>query len=130
MDILAPSALITLGKKAGSVVDALLSNEIRVYCVPRTIGDPYVSDQAATRGDKMPLVAAWRIPWQLIVEPSLDILAPSALITLGKKAGSVVDALLSNEIRVYCVPRTIGDPYVSDQAQEVHALMRSELKDE
>jgi hypothetical protein len=81
-----------------------------------------------TRTDKMPRAAVRRISWRIIVEPTLQILAPKALITLGKKAGSVVDALLKSNSRTYCIPRTIGDSYVSEEAQKVLMRVRHELR--
>jgi hypothetical protein len=83
-----------------------------------------------TRGDKMPPVAARRASWEKIIEPTLNLLAPKAIITLGKKAGSVVDALMQGDVPVYCVPRTIGDSYISEQAKVVHETLRSELSGE
>jgi hypothetical protein len=80
-----------------------------------------------TRQDKMPPAAARRLAWSRIVAPTIQLLAPRALITLGKKAESVVEPLVVGDIRRYCVPRTIGDTYVSEDARAVHALMRREL---
>lgn len=81
-----------------------------------------------TRGNNMPPVAARRASWEQIVEPTLNILAPRTIITLGKKAGSVVDALLQTDVKVYCVPRTRGDSYISEQAKEVHEKLRNEFR--
>lgn len=80
-----------------------------------------------TRQDKMPSVSARRGAWARIVLPTIARLRPRAIITLGKKAGSVVDSLLTEEIEHYCVPRTIGDTYVSDAALAAHEEMRSKL---
>ena len=80
-----------------------------------------------TRGDKMPPVAAQRCSWAKIVEPTLSVLRPRAIVTLGKKAGSVVGRLYSGARPVFCVPRTIGDTYVSDAALAAHDGMRRQL---
>lgn len=80
-----------------------------------------------TRENKMPPVAARRPAWSKIVQPTLEIVDPRAIITLGKKAGSVVDALLESKLTTYCVPRTIGDTYLSEGAMQIHAKMRAEL---
>jgi hypothetical protein len=80
-----------------------------------------------TRGDKMPPVAIRRTAWSQIVEPTLALLEPRAIITLGKKAGSVVDALMKDELPTYCVPRTIGDSYISEDAERVHRQLRKEI---
>jgi hypothetical protein len=82
-----------------------------------------------TRGDKMPPIAARRTAWNLIVDPTIRLLAPRAIITLGKKAGSVVESLYSDDISTYCVPRTIGDTYISNEALTVHSQLRATLHD-
>jgi hypothetical protein len=68
-----------------------------------------------TRGDKMPPAAARIMAWRKLVEPTIELLRPEAIITLGKKAGAVVDALYEGGRHLYCVPRTIGDSWVSGQ---------------
>ena len=81
-----------------------------------------------TRNDRMPRVAAARTAWTRIIGPSLDVLAPSAVVAMGKKAGNLVDRLHSGGAPVYCVPRTNGDRYVSNEAILVHQKMRLELR--
>lgn len=81
-----------------------------------------------TRGDKIPPLAARRSAWTFIVDPTIRLLAPQAIITLGKKAGSVVESLYSGDRAVYCVPRTIGDSYISDEALEVHSQLRGRIQ--
>jgi hypothetical protein len=81
-----------------------------------------------TRQDKMPSVSARRTAWEKIVLPTIAQIRPRAIVTLGKKAGSVVDSLLTGDIEHYCVPRTIGDTYVSDAASAAHAEMRRRLQ--
>ncbi|MNR69112.1 hypothetical protein D3C85_1941340 [compost metagenome] len=49
------------------------------------------------------------------------------MVTLGKKAGLVVEMLYSGERYLYCVPRTIGDSWVSEDALVVHRKMRNDL---
>lgn len=78
-----------------------------------------------TRQDRMPPVAARRAGWRQIVHPTLDLLNPRAVVTLGKKAGSVVDDMLGTALPHFCVPRVIGDTYVAERARAVHAEMRS-----
>ncbi|MBX7134183.1 MAG: hypothetical protein K1X67_16040 [Fimbriimonadaceae bacterium] len=80
-----------------------------------------------TRGDKMPPVAAQQAAWTRIIQPTLGVLEPRAIVTLGKKAGSVVDRFHAGGLHAYCVPRTIGDTRISDEARAVHAQMRREL---
>ena len=58
---------------------------------------------------------------------SVDLLAPRAIIAMGKKAGGVVKRWYAGALPVYCVPRTNGDSYVSDAAKVVHEQMKSEL---
>jgi hypothetical protein len=84
-----------------------------------------------TRGDKLPPTAARRAAWDLIVKPTLGVLKPRAIVTLGKKAESVITALSSSTTRVqrFCVPRTIGDSYVSPEAESEFARMRLQLCD-
>lgn len=80
-----------------------------------------------TRGDILPPVAARKEAWRCIIEPTIQLLNPNAVVTLGKKAGSVVEKLYSGERHLYCVPRTIGDSWVSEDALAVHRRMRKDL---
>lgn len=80
-----------------------------------------------TRGDKMPPAAARKAAWDLIVGPTLGILDPAAVVTLGKKAGSVTEKLYAGKRHLFCVPRTIGDSWVSEEAHAVHKQMRNQL---
>jgi hypothetical protein len=82
-----------------------------------------------TRGDKLPPVAARRAAWGLVVEPTLAVLKPRAIVTLGKKADSVVSELSTAGVQKFCVPRTIGDSYVSADAESEFARMRTQLCD-
>ena len=82
-----------------------------------------------TRGDTMPPTTARNTAWRLVVEPTLSILNPEAVITLGKKAGGVVEKLYAGDRHLYCVPRTIGDSWISEEALAVHEQMRRELHD-
>jgi hypothetical protein len=50
------------------------------------------------------------------------------VVTLGKKAGVIVDALAPRELETYCVPRTIGDSYVSEEARAVYEQMKASLR--
>jgi len=80
-----------------------------------------------TRGDILPPVAARKEAWRCIIEPTIQLLNPNAVVTLGKKAGSVVEKLYSGERHLYCVPRTIGDSWVSEDALAVHRKMQKDL---
>jgi hypothetical protein len=81
-----------------------------------------------TRNDKMPPIEARRTSWARIVRPTLGLLEPRAIITLGKKAGSIVDTLMEDVLPTYCVPRTIGDSYISEDAKKVHQQLRKEIQ--
>ena len=82
-----------------------------------------------TRGDKMPPIDARRTAWSRIVSPSIDALKPTAIVTLGKKADSAVAPMLRTATRYYCVPRTIGDSWVSPEAIQVHEKIRKDFHD-
>ena len=69
-----------------------------------------------TRGDAMPKAHARDAAWRLVTGPTLDALRPGLLVALGKKAGDIMARLHRGEARTECVPRTIGDSYVSDDA--------------
>ena len=81
-----------------------------------------------TRENKMPPAAARESAWKRIVEPSLDLLAPRAIVAMGKKAGGVMDRWYAGNLPTYCVPRTNGDRYVSDEAKSVLERMKSDLR--
>jgi hypothetical protein len=76
----------------------------------------------------MPPAASRRAAWYKVVAPSLELLEPSAVIALGKKAGSVVKPLLSDETPYYCVPRSIGDSYITDDAKVVLADIKRDFQ--
>lgn len=79
-----------------------------------------------TRADKMPPVAARRIAVKRIVEPTIDLLVPRAIVALGKKAGTIQD-IWRPDVPMYCVRRTIGDTYVHADAIQTLAEMRCAL---
>ena len=79
-----------------------------------------------TRADKIPPVAARRESLARIVEPSIDLLAPKAIVALGKKAGTMGDIWQPNK-PLYCIRRTIGDSYVHADALRTFAEMRREI---
>lgn len=81
-----------------------------------------------TRGNKKPPAAAIGRAWKRIVEPSLDLLAPRAVVTMGKKAGDVMDRWYAGNRPKYCVPRTNGDRYLSAKAKSELERMNSELR--
>lgn len=58
----------------------------------------------------------------------LELLAPRAIVAMGKKAGDIMNRRYTGGRPVYCVPRTNGDRYVSDAAKSVHERMKSELR--
>lgn len=74
-----------------------------------------------TRGDQTPVAPALRNSWLNIVKPLLHELSPSIVISLGKKVGCVAERQFRGPGRLYVVPRTIGDSYISDQARAVLA---------
>ncbi len=78
-----------------------------------------------TRGDKMPRANAMRNCKRLLIDPLLTDLAPRRVIALGKKAGTQLNKYAPELAEVITVPRTIGDSYISAEAQ----LVLNELKD-
>lgn len=81
-----------------------------------------------TRQDEMPPIAARRVAWARIVDPTLCLIKSVSIVTLGRKAGSVVESMLVNSVPHFCVPRVIGDSYVSEDARRVHSLIRGSLQ--
>jgi hypothetical protein len=81
-----------------------------------------------TRQDKVPPSEARRSAWYKVVAPTLTLLLPRAVITLGKKAGAIVDALAPRDLEIYCVPRTIGDTYISEGARAIHERLRASFR--
>ena len=81
-----------------------------------------------TRSNKQPPVTALDKSWQLFVQPMLALLRPSAIVALGKKAGTGLDRQRLEKTLVYCVPRTNGDWVVSADAITVHDRMKKELR--
>ncbi len=79
-----------------------------------------------TRADKLPPVAARRTAVKRIVEPTIDLLGPRAIVALGKKAGTIQD-IWQPDVPMYCVRRTIGDTYVHAEAAQTLAEMRRAL---
>jgi hypothetical protein len=80
-----------------------------------------------TRDDKTPPVATQRQSWTHIVEPTLELLQPNAMVSLGMKAGKVVQRFHTGDQRHYCVQRTIGDSWVCEQALSTFEDMRREM---
>lgn len=78
-----------------------------------------------TRGDKKPPVHAQREGWNLVTRPNLDMLKPNKIVALGKKVGSVLDKFYDGSAEMYCIPRTIGDSYISDEAEKVLESLRA-----
>jgi hypothetical protein len=77
-----------------------------------------------TAKDALPSASALRKAWELIVVPLLGALRPSKLVALGKKAGNVAERFHRPPPRLFVVPRTIGDSYVSAEAEQVLASIR------
>jgi hypothetical protein len=69
-----------------------------------------------TRGDAAPKAHAKDAAWRLVTGPTLEVLRPRLLIALGKKAGDIMARLYRGPAQTECVPRTIGDSYVSEAA--------------
>lgn len=80
-----------------------------------------------TRENKTPPVDAQRTAWAKIVAPTLHLLTPAVIITLGKKARTVVSRWNQNSLPCYCVPRTIGDTYLSAEALQVLRSIREDF---
>ena len=71
-----------------------------------------------TRGNKKPPVMAGKMAWELITQPTIDLLAPREIIALGKKAGDVIDLYYKGNQRTTTVPRTNGDKHVRPEADD------------
>ena len=82
-----------------------------------------------TRQDKPPLLAAQRRAWEQLTGPFIPALEPAAIVALGMKAGRVLVRFYVGEATTYCVPRTIGDIYLSDQATAVLEVIRDRRPD-
>lgn len=80
-----------------------------------------------TRGNKKPPVLAKQTAWQQLVAPALAILKPSIMVALGVAAGEVIDRFNEHDAKVYVVPRTNGDSYVSAKAASVLANIRRDF---
>lgn len=80
-----------------------------------------------TRENKEPPVAAKQTAWQELVAPALAILQPSIVVALGVAAGKIIHRFNEHDAKVYVVPRTIGDTYVSERAETVLAGIRREF---
>ena len=78
-----------------------------------------------TATDALPHTRARRQAWESIVNPLLSELRPSKLIALGKKVGNVAVQFHSEPPPRDIVPRTIGDSYVSAEAEKVLAEIQN-----
>ena len=78
-----------------------------------------------TRNDVEPPAHAKEEAWSLVIRPTLQVLRPAALIALGRKAGKTLDA---RQQKHHCVPRTIGDRCISEQAKIVHKQIEQERR--
>lgn len=72
-----------------------------------------------TKEDKIPPVYARKEAWEMVTGPSLELLQPQKIIALGKKAGDVLERFYEGNAQKYCIPRTIGDSYISVKAEKV-----------
>lgn len=77
-----------------------------------------------TAKDARPSARALNVAWLEIVAPLLKALQPSQLVALGKKAGSVAARYHQGPPQLFVVPRTIGDTYVSPEAEQVLTAIR------
>ncbi len=77
-----------------------------------------------TRENKMPPVAAQRTSWETLIKPTLCELDPEVLVPLGKAAGGIVERFDGSRRKIYVVPRTRGDTYISPEAKNVLAKIR------
>lgn len=71
-----------------------------------------------TREDKKPPIIAQINSFNLLINPLLDLIQPSKIICLGKKAGEILNRFTEN-IEIITIPRTIGDSYISQDAKEI-----------
>lgn len=76
-----------------------------------------------TKQDKKPPVFAQRNSFNLLINPMLELIEPKLIICLGKKAGGIVDRFTEN-IDIITIPRTIGDSYISQEANEILENLR------
>lgn len=72
-----------------------------------------------TRNNEMPKANAREAAWQLVTGPALEALQPKMLIALGKKAGRIVEQYYRGSAETVCIPRTIGDRYISNGAKSI-----------
>lgn len=77
-----------------------------------------------TARDIRPSSRALHTAWLDVVTPLLQALQPSMLVALGKKAGTVAERSYQATTPLYVVPRTIGDAYVSADAERVLAVIQ------
>ena len=77
-----------------------------------------------TANDARPSARALDIAWLQVVAPLLQAIQPGLLIALGKKAGGVAERYHRTPPKLFVVPRTIGDTYVSADAEQVLAAIR------
>lgn len=77
-----------------------------------------------TAKDARPSSRALTNAWGKVVAPLLQTLEPSMLVALGKKAGGIANNFHRAPPPLYVVPRTIGDTYVSADAERVLAAIR------
>ncbi len=74
-----------------------------------------------TKRDKTPAVDVIRTAWNMATGPTIELLEPSIIVAVGKKAGFVLEHFYNGPATTVCIPRTIGDSYVSDEA---HVVLR------
>lgn len=77
-----------------------------------------------TARDAKPSQPALRNAWAHITQPLLASLKPGRLVALGKKAGNVAAELYTPPPRLFVIPRTIGDTYISEEAHVVLGQLR------
>lgn len=77
------------------------------------------------RGDAMPRVTACAAAWEQITGPTLEFLEPGRIIALGKKAGGIMDRFYAGPADCFCIPRTIGDSYLSPAGNAVLDQIRA-----
>lgn len=78
-----------------------------------------------TAKDAKPAQLALRNAWTFVTKPLLDALQPGRIIALGKKAGDIAAKLHVSPPPLHIVPRTIGDTYISHEAQAVLDQLRN-----
>jgi hypothetical protein len=82
-----------------------------------------------TRNDGLPKAAARNASWEHVTGPSLDVLNPRTIVTLGKGASDMLGHFNGEDraANYYCIKRLRGDSGIHPEAKETLRKMRQEL---